>query len=64
MTGRNMEFTVRTFTMPGGTVGYRVTAGRPGAEFDALADALAQLSHDIAGLAAVLADVEPRGGAR
>lgn len=64
MKGRAMQFTVQTFTMPGGTLGYRVMSGRPGPEFDALADALAQLSHDIASLAAALADVEPQRGAR
>lgn len=62
MTGQ--RFTVETFTMPGGTLGYRVTGGPAGRAWDDLADAVARLSHDIAGLAAALAGVDPQRGAR
>lgn len=54
MTGQ--RFTVETFTMPGGTVGYQVTDGPDGRARVDLADALARLSHDIAALWAALDD--------
>lgn len=52
MTGQ--RFTVETFTMPGGTVGYQVTDGPDGRARVDLADALARLSHDIAAMWAAI----------